>query len=94
MWNTAIDYLNYAIVSVLAHLILLAVIRPRWILLMNSFQHFINLFDLSFYVELRRISFIGIASIILHVSTIKSLNFGYDLTETLFQIPFYRIACE
>ena len=70
MWNTVIDYLNYAAVPVSAHLILLTVIQPRWIFVINSIQHFINLFDLSFYVKLRRLSFLGIAYVILLVSDI------------------------
>jgi hypothetical protein len=58
--NAICDYANYAIASVGSHLILLVVVRPRWVEVISSFQCYEKQLKREFYIKLRRVSLLGV----------------------------------
>ncbi len=69
-WNLIIDFCNYAINGMGTQIIFLFVIRPRWYGLLETFQRSqVTLNDESFS-RIWKISFLGIAYIIVAVSWI------------------------
>ena len=70
-WNTVIDYINWTSVALVCHISILTSLRHRFSILMSCFRRSSTnlLLDISsFYIKLRRLSFICVACIILFVS--------------------------
>ena len=68
MCNVVIDYVNWTVLEVVVHAILLLVIRPRWPQLMCPFLRLKIQIDRGFYIKLKRLSIIGVSLMILFVS--------------------------
>ena len=66
--NTLIDFINFAIHGVGSHLILLAVIRPRWKNLMQSFILLEKQLDFEYFIKLRRVTIFSVFFILFWVS--------------------------
>lgn len=72
-WNLIFDYINYTINAVCGHLILLTIIRPRWIAMMEHFQEAQLYFNEEHYVRIRNVSLRSVVFVILIVK--KRFNF-------------------
>ena len=68
IWNTVIDYVNWAVSSLIAHLTLLVVISHRLMIIVGVFCRLTSIFDRFFYLKLRRLCIIGVACVVLLVS--------------------------
>ena len=67
-WNSFIDFSNYAVHSIGAHLILLKVVRTRWGKLLRSLHSCCTLYrNHQFYNRLHKMSVFGVIYIILSV---------------------------
>jgi len=67
-WNSVIDFLNYAVHGIGTHVIMLTVIRKRWIDLMEIFHRSEDVFSDERYIRIRKIATFGVAYVILLVS--------------------------
>ena len=67
-WNFIIDFCNYAINGVGAHILFLVVIRQRWNELMQIFQKSEVFFQLECFRRIRNLSFLMMAYVIFVVS--------------------------
>ena len=75
-WNVIIDFTNYAVRSLGIHVMLVTVIRTRWIhFLMEISQRSTFVFTDENYVRLRRISFLGVVYVILLASAVISFPY-------------------
>lgn len=68
-WNSAIDYANFAIHSTGTHLVLISVMRARWMSLVKAFQRLQPFFNDDFHVGLRKASILGVLYVIIVVCT-------------------------
>lgn len=66
-WNLNIEFINYTVFAISGHLILLVIIRPRWITMMERFQRLDFSFNYEYYVRIRKLSFYGVIFIIILV---------------------------
>jgi hypothetical protein len=66
-WNTFIDFINYFVHGVGIHIMLLTVIRTRWINMMDIFQRLHDIFTEENYIRIRKLSYWGIIYVILVV---------------------------
>lgn len=58
-WNVVIDCSNYAVHAIAAHLILVFIVRRRWLDLLTSFQH-LRIFGTSVRNKLRKVSYTAV----------------------------------
>ena len=87
MWNVAIDYINWTVVSLSTHFLLFFIVRPRWSNLMCLYRRSTALFGLQFYTDLRRLSFLGVSYVFLFVSLYKFFKFLFRfLKKTIFSL--------
>jgi hypothetical protein len=90
-WNTAMDYVNYAVHSLATHVIFLSVFRARWNLLGETFQNLESFLKFSFFDRIRKASILGLVWIILLVS-IKQYVFSYLTFKNLFLLLFQHTS--
>ncbi|EFX87880.1 hypothetical protein DAPPUDRAFT_346911 [Daphnia pulex] len=73
-WNTAMDYVNFAVHSLATHVIFLSVFRARWNLLGETFQNLESFLKFSFFDRIRKASILGLVWIILLHTTLLATN--------------------
>lgn len=66
-WNTAIDFVNFAVNGVGAHLYLIFFFRPRWTLLINAIGKLELFFNAETFIKIHRITVLCLTYIILMV---------------------------
>ncbi|KAI9562852.1 hypothetical protein GHT06_010307 [Daphnia sinensis] len=74
IWNMITDFINFEVGCFGVHLILFFDVRKKWPSLMKAFQCLIPLFDDEFYDRLRRLSFAGVAHVVLGVTAMSFLG--------------------
>lgn len=65
--NSTIDFMNYTVHGFGTHIILLTIIRTKWIRLRNIFQRLEGVFVEENYIRIRNMSSLGVVAIILLV---------------------------
>ncbi|KAI9562832.1 hypothetical protein GHT06_010287 [Daphnia sinensis] len=75
--NSIIDFVNYTVNGFGTHIIMLTVIRTRWIRLRNSFQRLEGVFVEENYIRIRNMSSMGVVSIILLIFGLTASSTGY-----------------
>lgn len=63
-WNITVDFINFAIQGVGAHLILFVVVRHRLFHLLNALRHCEFILDSAFYTRLRHLCIAGVIFIV------------------------------
>lgn len=63
-WNTAIDFVNFAVHTVSVHLFLIFFFRSRWTLLMNAVENLEPLFNAETFVKIRRTCIVWLTYVI------------------------------
>jgi gustatory receptor len=66
-WNSIIDFINYAVHGIGTHVLMLTVIRKRWINLMETFRRSEDMFSDERYIRIRKVATYGVAYVILLV---------------------------
>lgn len=66
-WNSIIDFINYAVHGIGTHVLMLTVIRKRWINLMETFRSSEDMFSDERYIRIRKVATYGVAYVILLV---------------------------
>ena len=77
-WNTIIDLSNYAIHGVGSHFMLLVFVRPRWATLVKCFNRLEFHLDNTFFIRLRRFSWIGLSFILFWVGLKKNTLIAFE----------------
>lgn len=67
-WNAVIDFVNYALHGIGTHVIMLTVVRKRWMDLMDTFHRSKDVFTHDKYIQIRKIATFGVAYVIFLVS--------------------------
>ena len=69
--SSVIDHTNYGFSSILGHLILLLVVRPRWNILMNCLIRLESEIEPQYFNKIRRFSIAGVCLVLFTVRLIS-----------------------